>query len=159
MKQISGRVMIDPEGYVNEHPLFRKAIIANSLLTAPISQSFDSESVTNVEESLKELENVDPDSFTSEELMTFPSRVGGYSLVTKDAGFFQVDGFTPVKWEKQRVDNTLQSSLRMQKVFQIASGFSFLAGQFHYQIENKGRGLIFLLYGLSGTGKTLTAGK
>ena len=155
-------------GYISEHAEFQKAIIASSLSKSQRVRRLKSErkdgskpkkSDGNAGDAPDDLGTVDLTSLTPEELMTFPSRIGGYSLVTKDAGFFQVDGFAPIVWEEARAKQIQLSSEKMQSVLRIASGFSFLSGQFNYEIENKGRGLVVLLYGISGSGKTLTAGE
>ncbi|KAH8592018.1 P-loop containing nucleoside triphosphate hydrolase protein [Bisporella sp. PMI_857] len=96
-----------------------------------------------------------PNNLSVEELMTFPSRIAGYSLVTKDAGYFQVNGFRPIIWGMESADNYRKSSQKMQTIVKIVSGFSFQNSQFGY--ENKGAGLTFLFYGNPGVGKTLTA--
>jgi hypothetical protein len=151
--QISGRVMVDPIGYVHEHSIFRNQIVSNYLREPCISLDITVGHDTKLRIPLRV---IDPVDLTSEELMTLPSRIGGYSLVTKDAGFFQVDHFTDIIWDIERAENIRKTSQKMAMILRIASGFSFLTDQFDYQ--NKGTGLNFLLYGPSGVGKTLTAG-
>jgi len=150
--------MIDPVGYISEHPQFRNNIVAKSLYKTSRFKNFQSDSDTDAE-APDNFEHVDIKSLTNEDLMTFPSRIGGYSLATKAEGFFQVDGFKPINWETARVENFYQSSRRMRSVLHIASGFSFPSDQVNFEIRSKGSGLVFLLFGPSGTGKTLTAGK
>jgi Cdc6-like AAA superfamily ATPase len=145
--------MIDPVGYIKEHAWLQATIATNFLFEAPKSRN------SGEREYLHNLRSIDLASLSEEELMTFPSRIGGYSLVTKDAGFFLVDRLKPVVWEEARVEHIRESTPKLQLVLRVASGFSFSSGQFNYEIEKKGRGLVFLLYGPSGTGKTLTAGK
>lgn len=160
--------MVDPEGFKDETSVFRKRIVAGSLLETRRTQSYPTrqtrsgdsdDDIEVIETKLDEVSLVDPSSLTNTELMTFPSRIAGYSLVTKDAGFFLVDCFHPVKWETSWTKHILSTSPNMQSILRIASGFAHLSQQFDYGIEAKGRGLVILLYGPSGCGKTLTAGK
>jgi len=148
-------VIVDPIGFVDEHAVFRNRIVSNnSLFGDPTSQEGVAGSAG---ESPGIVEELDPNDLSNEELMTFPSRIAGYSLVTKDAGLFQVDGFNQIIWNSEPAENLRKSSQNMENILRIVSGFSFLTSQFGY--ENKGKGLTFLLYGPSGVGKTLTAGK
>lgn len=149
--------MIDPEGYKDERSVFRKRIVASNLhtesrprLKAPRVLSGDTSKTFGVTDVL---------SLTRDELMTFPSRIAGYSLVTKDAGFFQVNRFKSIDWEDERVKHILEKSSKMRSVRRVASGFSFQPQRFNYGIENKGKGLVILLHGPPGTGKTLTGGR
>jgi len=160
--------MVDPVGYVDEHPVFRNYIVANSFSefnsSVYPSSSLGSEASSISEDDLGNavgnaqvrLDTLNPSCLTGEEYMTFPSRIGGYSLVTKDAGLFLVDGLSDVAWESERAEDFRQSSQKMEAILRIASGFCFLKDQLGY--DNKGAGLTFLLFGPSGVGKTLTAG-
>jgi predicted Rdx family selenoprotein len=79
---------------------------------------------------------LDVSTLSTEALMTFPSRIEGYSLVTKDAGFFRVDGLTDVVWEDDQAEEFRESSHRMQSVLRVASGFSFSTKSFDFTIKD-----------------------
>jgi hypothetical protein len=149
--------MVDPEGHKDEHSIFRKRIVASDLHTKsrpslknPQVMSGDTTKIFGVTDVL---------SLARDELMTFPSRIAEYSLVTKDAGFFQVNRFKTIPWENERVEHLLEKSSKMRCVRRVASGFSSQSQRSNYGIESKGRGLVILLYGPPGTGKTLTGGR
>lgn len=156
--QISGRVMIDPVRHVNKLSEFRNHIVGNSIID--LTPTYVSDEQSSDPQSIPprdNLESFDPENLIAEELMTFPSRIGGFSLVTKDIAYFLVDEVREVTWDIRRADDLRATSEKMQDALRIASGFSFLPVQFGY--ENKGAGLTFLFFGPSGVGKTLTAGK
>jgi Cdc6-like AAA superfamily ATPase len=151
-KQIDSRVIIDPDGYANEHGWFKKSIVSSTL------SSHLGSHIPRAGRLHGDIGILDVDSLSTEELMTFPSRIGGYSLLTKDAGFFRVDRLTDVVWEDDQAEEFRKSSHRMRSILRVASGFSSSSSTFNYSIKDKGRGFVCLLYGPPGTGKTLTAG-
>lgn len=160
--------MVDPVGFVDEHPVLRQSIVASSLFEENTRGSSVSATISTASSVIEagtqselrstqiKLEVRDLDNFTDNEVMAFPSRIWGYSLVTKDAGYFLVNGLRNVSWNLKRVEDLRASTQKMETVLRIASGFPFITEQFSY--ENKGAGLTFLFHGPSGVGKTLTAG-
>ncbi|KAH7304435.1 P-loop containing nucleoside triphosphate hydrolase protein [Stachybotrys elegans] len=137
---IRGRVLIDPRGFAGENPLFRESIMSNTT-----NKSSDGP------------RTVHTDNITSDDLICFPAQIAGYSLVTKHIGFFHISGLHDVSWEKEEALSMFNSSSNMRAIHRIISGYSYRSSSFGYSIADKGKGLVFLFYGPSGTGKTLTA--
>lgn len=102
---------------------------------------------------------IDTEKLTQDELICFPAMIAGYSLTTKHSGFFHVGSVKNVSWEHDEAKQMFESSSKMKAVHNIVSGFSYESRSFGYSIGGKGKGLVFLFFGPSGTGKTLTAGK
>ena len=96
---------------------------------------------------------------SDEEIMTCDYLLPGYSLELKAAGFFKIANITEVAYN----DNAFQGLILPEIHKKLIS--SLLQRQDHQQddefddlIRGKGKGLIFLLHGPPGVGKTYTAG-
>jgi hypothetical protein len=127
---------------------------------AKVDTGLDSDSSSDASvETANEISDADIGCLSPEELMTLPSRLAGYSLVTKDIGFLRVDHLFPVQLEVEKAQALRKTSKTIQAILDVASGFKYTGAKFDYTIGGKGKGLVILLYGASGTGKTLTAGK
>ncbi|KAL4735664.1 P-loop containing nucleoside triphosphate hydrolase protein [Aspergillus similis] len=165
---IHGRVIIDHAGFVSEKSVFQTKIISSRLrgsgkINSHDSSDYDAEdsashiisphtNATTAEDHVNSIDQLD-----SESLMAFPARIPGYSLVTKSVGFLLVDGLDPVVWEAETVNDLMRKNRRMKQVRDIVAGFTYRTHKFDYSIAEKGRGLVFLFYGPSGGGKTLTS--
>ena len=96
---------------------------------------------------------------SDEELLICSWRVPGFSIATKKWRFLDVSNLKPVEYNKDafsslilpgNLKKTLSSLVTLQKAD---------TSQFDDLIEGKGKGLILLLHGPPGVGKTFTAGK
>lgn len=141
---------MDPAGFASENPLFREGIISRT--------STHSLGAEVASEPAGRATLLSSDSLTPEELICFPVMIPGYSLSTKHVGFFHVGDLRDPSWEDEEANKTFHSSDNMSSILGIISGFSYESHSFGYSIAGKGKGLVFLFFGPSGTGKTLTAG-
>ena len=96
---------------------------------------------------------------SDEELLICSCRVPGFTLATKKWRILNVSNLKPVEYNKdafsslilpRNLKKTLSSLVTLQRVD---------TSQFDDLIEGKGKGLILLLHGPPGVGKTFTAGK
>lgn len=98
-------------------------------------------------------------SMTEEELMLCDSYVAGYSLQDKKWGWFKVDSIQDVQFNSNAFKSLIFSETYKSMILSLVTSHANKDSQFDDVIKGKGKGLIFLLYGAPGTGKTLTAGK
>lgn len=111
----------------------------------------------------KHTSHLNNDSYimTEAQALLAPARVRGFSLVDKVWAFFLVDEVKEVKWAKNSFA-TLELKENFKKAINalvhVHVDPSRAYEQFDDVIAGKGKGLIFLLTGPPGLGKTLTAG-
>jgi SpoVK/Ycf46/Vps4 family AAA+-type ATPase len=90
-----------------------------------------------------------------------PASVRGFSLANKKWVFFLVDKVTDVKWNTDALDKLELKDESKDTINALVKAhgrqMSSLQSQFRDIIPGKGLGLVFLLAGAPGLGKTLTA--
>ena len=86
-------------------------------------------------------------------------RVPGFSFVTKKWSRFELDGIKEIDFNLHAFDMlSLTPSIKDILVALVRSGAKS-AAKFDDLIKGKGKGIIFLLHGPAGVGKTFTAGQ
>lgn len=96
---------------------------------------------------------------SNEELLLCCCRLRGFSLVTKTWEYFDVDGITGINFRADAFDNLVIAQNTKDMITSLVKSPSNNTVLFDDFIEGKGKGLIFLLHGPPGVGKTFTAGK
>jgi hypothetical protein len=87
-----------------------------------------------------------------------PSFVYGFSLQRKIWCRFFIDCITPVQWKPSPMKNLILPQRQKSILMALTASHQFPIGV-REQIEQKGKGLVILLHGTPGSGKTLSAGK
>ncbi|EEU39964.1 uncharacterized protein NECHADRAFT_39190 [Fusarium vanettenii 77-13-4] len=96
-------------------------------------------------------------SLSEDELLTCPPLVPAYSFTSRQWCFVFIDDLSKIVWKPQ-IFEQLQIDEEMKGALQgLVRGYSTHAVLFDDFIEGKGRGLVFLLHGPPGCGKTMTA--
>jgi hypothetical protein len=92
-----------------------------------------------------------------EQRLLCPPCAMGYSLARKDWCQFYVDSIHKIEWNRNAFDTLILKEDPKRVLRALVSSHSF---QDHVrdEAEQKGKGLVVLLHGEPGSGKTLTAG-
>ena len=104
-----------------------------------------------------ELEDATADSFKDDDLMQFGFRRPGFSFDRKKWCFFHVDLIQPVEYNDQAFKHLLIPDDQKRLVHALVKTHSAEDQGFDDLIKGKGKGLIFVLHGSPGVGKTFTA--
>lgn len=82
----------------------------------------------------------------------------GFSLVDKRWAFFEVDLIEDVEYNSDAFGKLIFEEEQKQMILSLVKVHTDDRISFDDVIKSKGRGMIFLLHGVPGVGKTLTAG-
>lgn len=103
------------------------------------------------------LHSAEKEGLSDQQLILRHPRVRGYSLKLKQWGKFDVDGVRDVRWNDAAYPNLMLPSGNKDLIQSFVNGQARGRRTFDDVIEGKGRGVVILLAGNPGTGKTLTA--
>lgn len=98
-------------------------------------------------------------NLTDEEVFLCSCQVFGFSLVTKRWGKFNVKDIEEVDFNRNAFDGLVLPRHQKALICSLVTDYQNKHSGFDDMIKGKGKGLIFLLHGPPGVGKTLTAGK
>lgn len=115
----------------------------------PVLVCWDLEPPTDLDSSVNDL--------TEEQFMLCNSRVKGYSLKLKSWVMFDVNSISDIVWNEDAFPQLMLPSSYKNLILSFVEGQSNNKHAFDDIIEGKGLGIIMLLVGHPGTGKTLTA--
>jgi hypothetical protein len=96
---------------------------------------------------------------TEEQALLCPARIRGFSLVEKSWNLFLVELVEEIQWSENAFESLVLEENSKNMVQALVTTHNASGVGFDDVIKGKGKGLIFLLYGPPGSGKTLTAGK
>ncbi|KAI8229029.1 hypothetical protein K4K54_001809 [Colletotrichum sp. SAR 10_86] len=97
------------------------------------------------------------ENLTEEQRLLFPGRVYGYSLGDETWGAFSVDSIADVKWDDNILSSLVMDADIKETLIGIIETHVQETSGFDDFVRGKGKGLIGLLSGPPGAGKTLTA--
>ncbi|KAH8723302.1 P-loop containing nucleoside triphosphate hydrolase protein, partial [Phaeosphaeriaceae sp. PMI808] len=97
------------------------------------------------------------DQLTEDQLITLPAVVYGFSLVEKAWGGFAVSQITEVQWDHSIWDSLVLPDIHKRLVRTMVKSYIAHSENFDDFVRGKGKGLVGLLAGPPGVGKTLTA--
>lgn len=92
-----------------------------------------------------------------DDLMLCPSYVYGFSLARKVWCKFFIDNIKHLEWNPNAFDSLVLPQRYKAVVRSLVNSHKF-PGQNREAVDPKGKGLVILLHGTPGSGKTLTAG-
>ncbi|RYP81369.1 hypothetical protein DL770_005922 [Monosporascus sp. CRB-9-2] len=86
-----------------------------------------------------------------------PPYTYGFSLARKDWCRFYVDNISAIDWNKSALDDLVLSEERKSVLEALVFSHKFPEAGVRDEMKQKGKGLVVLLHGSPGSGKTLTA--
>ena len=98
-------------------------------------------------------------NMTDEEALLSPARTRGFSMSEKVTAFFLVDKVIKVDYREKAFDSLILEPGLKSVVQALVMTHDSASTEFDDLVADKGKGVIILLEGPPGSGKTLTAGK
>ncbi|KAK8043847.1 P-loop containing nucleoside triphosphate hydrolase protein [Apiospora phragmitis] len=138
IEQIKSRIMVDRAAFVEAYPYTRISFTS-------------SQKVFHANDGGAE-------NMTTEELIICSDLVYGYSLRHNAWGRFRIDNMQDIGLDSSAFEELILQQTYKQQILSLVQVHEDTRLQFDDFIKGKGRGVVFLLYGAPGTGKTLTAG-
>jgi hypothetical protein len=134
--QVRSRVMIDAVG-------FREA--------RPIHSDFATYSTSKIVKTTADI-------LSTEQKLIYNHEVLGFSLTDKRWCIFAVDNLHPIDYSPKGFNSLRLPQEQKETLLALAKVHTSDEFQFDDFIQGKGRGMVILLHGEPGVGKTLTAG-
>jgi hypothetical protein len=134
--QIRGRIIVDFKKFGSVRPSHHEYIVQSGSLKVDLSGE---------------------PIITDEEWCLFDSRVPGFSLSAKRWCFFELDRMTEFEYNTRAFESLALPDDQKAMLSSLVRVHTEEL-QFDDLVKGKGKGLIFLLHGEPGVGKTLTAG-
>ncbi|PVH88747.1 P-loop containing nucleoside triphosphate hydrolase protein, partial [Cadophora sp. DSE1049] len=169
MFQVSGRIMLDYGTHKQAAPQLATNLSTSGAATEKDykfqsivkSDSADDTSMarkaSDKEDRFMSHLNTPSYEISDEQALLCPARVRGYSFLEKIWAFFLVDDVQEIDWHTNAFES-LELDPRMKSAILAMVSTHRHNDNFDDIIPGKGKGLVFLLYGRPGLGKTLTAG-
>ncbi|KAI1320518.1 P-loop containing nucleoside triphosphate hydrolase protein [Xylariaceae sp. FL0255] len=169
-RYIDGRIVIDSESYYNERPNDDFPLLpldsgdTHSIGTSK-STSGESGNASQDEGGDKSVRRITSSpnsentkrSLTEEQLIFCSAGVYGYSLKEKLWAVFDIESVSDIKWNDSAFPNLMIPPGYKKLVLAFVENLTHVNTRFDDFVEGKGLGLIMLLVGSPGVGKTLTA--
>ncbi|KAI2631945.1 hypothetical protein GGR54DRAFT_634714 [Hypoxylon sp. NC1633] len=160
--QCVGRLVIDLAGFVEENPSFRdsvrhdnsgpSAVLLGSRDDFPAEDPFQAADADSSEDSTDRKVDIIP-----LQLITTPPFIPGFSLSKRTWGFVDVDHIRPIDWDVNAYENLQMGHRLKESVRRLVSAHHASNSGMDDFVTGKGKGLLFLLHGPPGSGKTMTA--
>jgi hypothetical protein len=111
------------------------------------------------EENYSEVVSVSPaDVNEKSKRMLCPPYTYGFSLARKDWCRFYIDNISDVDWNRSALDGLILPEERKSVLEALVFSHAF-PNRVRDEMKQKGKGLVVLLHGSPGSGKTMTAGE
>lgn len=166
---------MDVEGFLSSYPVFRETLLPEENAGArddgsggdSDSDSFDIRRIMRLHHRYRSATSGSLDGFapqlprkplSADQQLTCPPFVPAFSFSTRKWGLVLTDELEDVEWNsdvyaKLQIEDNVKATLHS-----IVGAHSTHSTDFDDFIQGKGRGLVLLLHGPPGCGKTMTAG-
>ncbi|KFZ23239.1 hypothetical protein V502_02283 [Pseudogymnoascus sp. VKM F-4520 (FW-2644)] len=155
---INSRIMVDVATFQEINPNYTRPSIFKSANSVELWLIGDTTSSNQIDKSVMK-SSMDLDALTDEDLLICSPTVLGFSLEDKLWLEFEVADISEISWNESlfhqlAILSELKKLIEALTTFQSGGEAKHTSDDF---VEGKGRGLIMLLYGPPGVGKTMTA--
>ncbi|KAK1489733.1 AAA family ATPase [Colletotrichum cuscutae] len=166
-RTVTGRVIVDFEGFYEHAPNFRENLRSPNAEQESEDES-DSDHWGRERRMRMRRRSSDRSSLQSamhrtipllsdDEKLTCSPFVPSFSFTTRQWCYVLLDDLKGIEWRPEVFDQ-LQVNKNLKETIQgLVRGYASNSGTFEDFVDGKGGGLIFLLHGDPGTGKTMTA--
>jgi len=159
--QVSGRVVIDSKSHVRDQYMTAPRFFSNDITPVTPESLATTIGPHHRCQTLREVVKLSNESacmVNDELIMLCPARVRGYSLHQKLFILVLVERLCEIEWKPQHFEQ-LELKSEFKSILRAQVGNHYKSNKRdHDFIAQKGSGLIILLHGPPGCGKTLTAG-
>ncbi|KAH9243209.1 hypothetical protein K456DRAFT_1820257 [Colletotrichum gloeosporioides 23] len=112
---------------------------------------------SNATHDVEEFTGIPVEKLTEMDLASLPPVIPGFTLTKRLWGFFLVSHVGQIRWNEQAFDSLHLESQGKDAVWRLVREHRLGTSLFDDVVAGKGRGLVFLLHGPPGSGKTMTA--
>ena len=96
-------------------------------------------------------------NFSDDDFLICNRTMPGFSLANKRWGYFNVDCIEDVELNSRAFDRLFLAEGQKEMIHSLVQVHTSETSDFDDVIKGKGKGMVFLLHGVPGVGKTLTA--
>ncbi|KAI1380538.1 hypothetical protein F4677DRAFT_407139 [Hypoxylon crocopeplum] len=160
--QCASRLVIDLAGFVEENPNFRDSVRQDNsgpsiVLLRPRNDFLARGPFQTPEAVLSRTSARCKARLTHMQLITMPPFIPGFSLAKRSWGFVDLDGIRDIDWDTGAYENLQMDHSQKESVRKLVRAHRTSNSGMDDFVSGKGKGLLFLLHGPPGSGKTMTA--
>ncbi|RSL61419.1 hypothetical protein CEP51_013638 [Fusarium floridanum] len=158
VEPVRGRVIVDAFAFYHCQDDMPPTLLRGGNVTDDESESGDTEATSVVGDKAGNLtRHEDLSPLTDEQCLLAVPRVRGFDLETKKWCQFNIDDIRDPEWDNRPFDNLVLSDDKRELLVAFTAYNKSRESVFDDFVKRKGKGIVILLYGPPGVGKTLTA--